>query len=575
MLRFALISILVLITAAEPNPPSWPGNVYVFDPSTPSTTQSVVNQVYSQNGGHNPPFNGQWSSGRYAFLFKPGTHNVQVPVGYYTSIMGLGKTPTDVTIQNVYVENGDFDYTGGALANFWRSAENFKQGTNPMLWAVSQACPLRRLNLQGDINLYQYNSGCCAGYASGGYLADSTITGTTTSGSQQQWFSRNSNFGKWNGGVWNMVFLGNNGAVPGSHCGDSGGSPYTTVGTTPVIAEKPFIIIDGTGKFYLQVPRTEYNKVGPTTNFDNADTIDFANVYVARETDTAATINSKLASGLHLLLTPGNYNLSTSIQITKPGTVVLGIGFPTMTPTGGQPVFTVGDVDGVRIGGILLQAGAIKTSTLLQWGSGSYGGNPVNPGFLHDVFARVGGTNNPAQYQVSTDNMIQLNNGNVIFDNTWLWRADHDITGNVYNGNNPVNHGLVVNGQNVSVYGLAVEHTLQDLVQWNANLGQVYFYQSELPYDVTEAQFGTPGYVGYRVSSSVQTHNVWGAGVYSYFRDYSVTTNSGIGCPSAAGIKFVNSFTVWLNGNGQISHVVNNEGNAVYSGNQLSYVCTN
>ena len=50
-------------------------------------------------------------------------------------------------------------------------------------------------------------------------MSDSTITGKVTSGTQQQYFTRNSVMGAWDGGNWNMVFLGNQNA-PANHCGN-------------------------------------------------------------------------------------------------------------------------------------------------------------------------------------------------------------------------------------------------------------------------------------------------------------------------------------------------------------------
>jgi len=120
---------------------------------------------------------------------------------------------------------------------------------------------------------------------------------------------------------------------------------------------------------------------------------------------------------------------------------------------------------------------------------------------------------------------------------------------------------------------LASEHQLQDLVQWYGENGQTYFYQSELPYDVTQDNYGTPGYVGYRVNASVQNHHVYGAGVYSYFRDHPVTVTNGIVSGTSANVKFVNSLTVFLNGNGAISHVINGQGTAVNTAGQNTYVC--
>jgi hypothetical protein len=570
-MTLVLLSLLAIAHSA-PNPPTWPASVYVFDPADTANTQNIVNRVYQENGGHDPPFNGQWSNTRYAFLFKPGTHGVQVNVGYYTTVIGLGNTPTDTTITNVRCENGDYDYTGGALDNFWRSAENFANGGN-MLWAVSQASPLRRVYVKGNLDLYQYNSGCCAGYASGGWLSDSIVTGTITSGSQQQRITRNSQIGQWNGGVWNMVFVGNNGSVPGSHCSHTGGGPYSTVTQTPIIAEKPYMTIDSTGKYTLRVPNWETNKQGPTSDYSRTTNIDFANVYVTQPTDSAATINAQLANGLHVIFSPAIYTLTDSIQITRANTVVMGIGMATLISPNGKPAVVVGNVDGVRLGGILFQAGIGSTPAVIQWGETGYAGSASNPGLLFDVFARVGGTNNPATDSVSATSIVVINSGNVVIDNSWLWRADHGVSGNVVNSQNPNQHGLVVNGANVTAYGLASEHQLNDLVQWNGENGRTYFYQSELPYDVTEANFGTPGYVSYRVASGVQNHHVWGAGVYSYFRDNAVTTANGIVTGSSANVVFVNSLTVFLNGLGQITHIINDKGATVNTPGETQYEC--
>jgi hypothetical protein len=55
------------------------------------------------------------------------------------------------------------------------------------------------------------------------------------------------------------------------------------------------------GTFKLMKPRVEKNKEGRTANWDNADTIDFSDVYVAKSSDSADIINSKLAEGLNIV----------------------------------------------------------------------------------------------------------------------------------------------------------------------------------------------------------------------------------------------------------------------------------
>ena len=65
----------------------------------------------------------------------------------------------------------------------------------------------------------------------------------------------------------------------------------------------------------------------------------------------------------------------------------------TLISTTGKSCIEVGNVDGVRIAGVLLEAGEVKSFTLLMWGAGGLAGDRSNPGVMSDVFARVGGRN--------------------------------------------------------------------------------------------------------------------------------------------------------------------------------------
>ena len=148
---------------------------------------------------------------------------------------------------------------------------------------------------------------------------------------------------------------------------------------------------------------------------------------------------------------------------------------------------------GVRVAGLLLQAGTTHSPTLLQWGDNSTklgASGDDEPSFIHDVNARVGGPRLPPGAQASVDSMVQIDasNGPVIGDNMWLWRADHvqdaeqPIAGRlVKNGDNPCDNALVVNGDDVTMFALATEHCLKDLVKWNGERGASYMFQAELP----------------------------------------------------------------------------------------------
>ena len=251
----------------------------------------------------------------------------------------------------------------------------------------------------------------------------------------------------------------------------------------------------------------------------------------------------------------------------------MGLGLATLVSTNGNSCIEVQDVEGVYISGILLQAGNKNTETLLKFGNANqkYPGNVNNPSVLHDVFARVGG---PDDNEVMASQMMQINHGHVIIDGTWLWRADWDKNGPVAGSKNPVETGLMINGDNVIGYGLASEHTLGDMLVWNGENGQSFMYQAEYPYDVTQQNYGDRGFVAYRVGDHVQNHEAWGIGAYSFFRDFQVNVESGIRTPQRSGIKFTNSLSVFLNGNGGINHVINDQGDPTKAGVQVAYQCS-
>jgi len=565
----------------EKNPPNWPSNVHVFAPGDENNARTVIQQMEANNGGNYPTHvKGEWSEKRYALLFKPGFYNLDIDVGYYTSVIGLGEQPSDTKITNVKATAQGVKWDQGSLVNFWRSAENFQTGGD-MEWAVSQGAPLRRVTVNGDLRLSTYYSNAGRdGYASGGFLADSVVTGTIYSGTQQQWFTRNTNIGKeWNGNNWNMVFQGVPNA-PAEQCDESERNPdlVTVIADTPVIAEKPFIAFQN-GKYYLMIPHVETDK---SRQSQYASTkVDFINVYVASEDDSASTINGKIASGLHVVLTGGMYDLSEPIRVTRSNVVILGIGFPTLRSTNGNALIEVEDnLEGVRISGILLEAGKTTSPHLLQFGRTQGIGSGYN--FLYDIFARVGGPNNQDVDPQSTDVMMKIQSNQVVMDYVWLWRADHDAkSGGAHNnwnyrvrdGNNAVDVALQVNGDEVYGYAIKAEHTLKNQVEWSGDDGYVAMFQCELPYDLSNDQFSE--YTGFKVDNNVNTFEGYGMGIYSIF-DHDVFVANAIESPqNKNGVVFENVYTVTLKEKGEITNVVNGKGNAVKASNFdiLSPVC--
>src|SRR5215471_18993323 len=241
-------------------------NVCVFTPSmSQADIQAKVNDIYAQQ------VNNEMGTARYALLFEPGTYGSQsspldIPVGYYTEVDGLGQDPSGVVI------NGGVTAIGkngsGALDIFWRSVSNLTIHVVPTadgchtgneMWAVSQAAPMRRVDVKEFTTFMPYCES--PNFASGGFVADSRLEGGALNGSQQQFYVRNSNLGGWTNFVWNQVSSGDIGA-PAQDFGN--GHAYTTLAQTPVSKEKPYLYLDGSGAWNVFVPSAQANSVGPT-----------------------------------------------------------------------------------------------------------------------------------------------------------------------------------------------------------------------------------------------------------------------------------------------------------------------
>jgi hypothetical protein len=568
--------------AASATPPraGTPGfgpNVTIFDPSMP------VSEIQARlDATHAAQVDNEMGSARFAFLFKPGTYGsaanpLQLKVGYYTEIAGLGAAPTDVVINGKVEVYNRCLADGGtanclALVNFWRTLSNLSINVNSAgqdgcratanFWAVSQAVSMRRLNVSGaTLSLMDY---CTAGpqFASGGFIADSRLP-SVLNGSQQQWLTRNSEVAGWTNGVWNQVFAGVVGAPDDAGFPDP---PYTALDTTPVSREKPYLFLDAHGRYSVRVPAVQRNSRGITwaAGMTPGRTIPISDFFVAKPSDPVRVINNQLARGKHLLLTPGVYDIARSIEVKRPNTVVLGLGHATLTAVEGSVPLDVADVPGVIVAGVTVDAGLAKSPVLLRVGSrhGRSHGSAANPTTLSDVYFRVGGP-----HIGKADIALEVNSDNVLVDHTWVWRADHGVEGLTDTerwNTNVGRNGVVVNGDHVTATGLFVEHFQQYNTVWNGDDGTTILYQNELPYDPpTQADWmhgDVEGWAGYRVGDRVRTHTLNGGGVYVFNRNNpAIHTENGFEAPDTPGVRLHHVMTVNLSA-GTIDHVVNGVG---------------
>jgi hypothetical protein len=179
------------------------------------------------------------------------------------------------------------------------------------------------------------------------------------------------------------------------------------------------------------------------------------------------------------------------------------------------------------------------------------------------VFFRIGGAT-PGKATTS----LVVNSNNVILDDIWAWRADHG------NGvgwtKNTADTGVIVNGDNVTAYGLFVEHYQKYEVIWNGNHGTDVFFQNEMPYDPPsqaawmEAR-GVDGWAAFKLGRKVTSFSGYGMGSYSFFNQgVNIFAAHAFEVPAGLPASSLNDLlTIFLDathGSGGILHVVNDTG---------------
>ena len=583
-------------SAAGQDGPNFGSNVIVFNPSMSQTSiQATLDQIAGQQVGN------QFGSQRYAIFFEPGTYGsasdpLIFQVGFYTQVAGLGALPGDVTINgSVDVYNQCSAGSCVALDNFWRSLSNLTinvSGAAPCgpptdFWAVSQAAPMRRVDINGQVSLMDYCTG--PSFASGGFIADSTFSGSTViNRSQQQFFTRNSNLDGWSNGVWNQVFLGDNGAPPT----DFGNQPpppatqhneYTTLPSTPVSQEEPFLYTDANGAYNVFVPAARHDSVGPSysSGTEAGTSIPIRRFFVANPDTPVWEINAALAFGQNLILTPGVYQLDAPIEVTRPGTVVMGLGFATLVPQNGNVAMETANVPGIKLSGMIFDAGPNNSPALLVVGAhrGGFGpgrfahedwsGETSEPTLVQDVFFRIGGAETGPTH--ATTSLI-VNTDHTILDDVWAWRADHG--NDVGWTTNTADTGVIVNGDDVDAYGLFVEHYQKFEVIWNGRSGEDVFLQNEMPYDPPSqsAWMSSPttdGYAAFLVTPRAKGFQGYGMGSYSFFNQgVPIFATQAFQSPTS-GVHFTDLLTIFLNASasGGINSVINGVGGSSTAAN--------
>jgi hypothetical protein len=491
------------------------------------------------------------------------------------STVNFWRSMSNVTLNVMDTANNYVPQPITQLPPIGDSADCYSGATD--MWSVSQATPVRSVIINGTLNFQAYCSQTNYGsndYGSGSYVANSEINGQLDWSGNQQGIARNSDFESAAGYVWNYVYSGD-GCPPGytpttlkSAPGPAACSPtedafngtsaitngtdgiigvdqVTELPQSPVSEEEPFLYTTSTGAWDAFVPAVQDNSTGPNflSGAEAGTSVPLSGFFIASPGTPEGQIQAALNQGRNLVLTPGVYDLNAPIVVSHPGSVVLGLGFPVLVPQRGNASVVVLPNNGVKLSGMIFDAGPVNSPVLLsvgtpgrqgeqggqgQQGQQAQGSSAANPDLIQDIFFRIGGAETTP---VSATVSLVDNADNSIIDDVWAWRADHGANTSVTGPQeqtgagwtfNQGDTGLVVTGDNVTAYGLAIEHYQKNEVIWSGDNGTAIFFQNELPYDPpTQTAWDVspvqPGYPSFLVTNNVQDFHGYGMGSYVVF----------------------------------------------------------
>jgi len=566
-------------------------NMYFYDRKyeKAETARNEINSQFSAIGLGGS--NGEWTTKRQAYYFKANVGGQtydsggsgsassaeanSIELGFYSHIGGLGKVPADVKLGSIFTRP---HLSGGANATctFWRSVENVTV-MRDFAWTVSQSTSARRMLIEST-SKYISDVGNTNFWGSGGFIADAHYTSSRPNwGGQQQWYTRNAVFPSGSGamgGSYNMVWQG---CVNPPQTDDTN-SP---VPATPIIREKPFLFIDKDGEYKVFVPAWQKDRVGvswSSTDMGKGKIQDLlTDWYVAKEGDTEVEINIALKAGKNIFFTPGHYSLNAPIQVNRKDAILLGAGIASVTlePTEKNTwgCIYADDKDGIIIAGLLMDSFNSTTYQIRIGNEGANADHSVDPILLTDITCRVGGVQSK---NIQIDASMQINSNNVVGDHFWLWRADHGSQrgGNTRWVRDRCKNGLIVTGNDVTLYALFAEHYQEYEVLWLGERGRTYFLQNEPPYDApNQASWSSQGgrvdgYAAFKVANTVKEHHSIGMGSYAVLTgtDGNVNKKNGFEVPNSPNVKLEKMCITRFAGSGNIQNVINGIGGSTATG---------
>ena len=475
------------------------------------------------------------------YILSVGTYDLSgqtLYLSYYTSIIGIGAL--DGNDHSTTIINGPGTILSANITNnssaqdvFWRNLENLSLINNVKIdWNTGQQCPLRWININGNLSLDQPgNTGNFfyqASYAEGGcggFISDSNIVNNITDTAGQQYCFKNTTFGYFDGtyagqrsGQMNFVFYNSD-----SYSSALASSSFVNDPSNIAWVNKE----SQSGQIVLIEP-SDYNnfKKSPSTDYVKPSWRDISGTSPTKITDVNSI--SWVASTTYYL-EPGTYLLTSEWNINVDNVTILGLGYPIIK------CMTA------NMNGIVVSGNQCTLSSFII-DSPPFQASPTNnlieitgdSNEFYDITLRTLGYSDFST-GTSVQTMVYNNAVNNYFENIWAWRGDHfggDIilpnagVASALNwpnsefsyGSNIANNGFFVDtaGGNCKCLALFVEHQTDYPIRWLATGGQVIMSQGEAPYsEQTIHAYYTIGNDGSLLPSF--THTYIGGGIYNIF----------------------------------------------------------
>ncbi|KAJ5087004.1 Pectin lyase fold/virulence factor [Penicillium alfredii] len=344
--------------------------------------------------------------------------------------------------------------------------------------------------------------------------------------------------------------------------------PANFQGSFPAPTRPSALLASGSSRFYTKTkPQYEASPISSFVSIRNAGAKGDGSTDDTKAIQSALT--SAALSGRIVFFDQGVYKVTNTLYI-PPGSRIVGEAYAVIMASGSvwssitKPVPVVqvgksGESGSVEWSDMILSTqGSAPGAVLVEWNLAAETGSG-----MWDVHTRIGGFTGSKQQVAQCPTSVAVSTAcevaymsmhitetasGVYLENVWLWTADHDLDSpddvriSVYTG-----RGLLVEGENIWLYGTGVEHHSLYQYQFNGASSVVAgLIQTETPYyqpnpnaangpyptnsglndpDYTSCLPGNCNSLGLRVVDSKDIV-VYGAGLYSFFNDYSTTCST-------------------------------------------------